>query len=1430
MALTKKHWEHIETKCPPGFAEELYTYNAPDLRSALGSNNPANISKVYAIMAGMKPTDDFLDSGAREGDLAIVIATRQKYKSCPSEAALEDATKEGHWMVVKHAMKKCNFCPNQSSVDIGERALPRPLPARNSSPRGVRLDQTSHKYITPVIDYRAGPVGYSLPNDRPTQLALRERNRFFYSLLSGKFKEIVLNDQELTLMIYNAVSKILFADIQEFRKPACKLYEGDLGLEEIIKPLVECIEWIVQEWPVDSKLFLLFIHEDFARLFTQLWYSPDGKERTLVTALLLSIIKRLESDQPASLDAFIHGLLQIMGRLLGTLSDNRYMTIRPVLEIFVLLRSCFAVSAIPCWFASQHLVPFLTNALVINYEAELSQFLLQMIDGSSDSMQIIEAFVKTRLQNVLESVEMISVNVISFILLNGLDLPESHYSMLATKLVDLAHTSSHHSTKVATITLLKSLLVYWAFELINPIASVLKSLAIWILDESLESTISPNLVDLWRKLSFGVIPVICVHKGMKEIRSLVNRVDAKIDHESSTKWDWADPQASIKARLQIYNEVLPAGEYHSRPSEVHALLNRRNFFFIKVITSESLARIIINDRELSALLYRALCNILFFKVEELNKTQGDRNTQPDVDDILIPAFHWIKEILFRWPAESAVYRALTSESFTNSLRKLLHSPQLSERALFTKHVHDALEGLVSREGNVSDYVSIVLVQLGLALQDSKKGDEVYGRPLKEVFRCYVESLKYANYPQVAQFVFEYLIPFMKSPFIKEHVTDVTALLNYVITRAPTNADLKRTVKRILELSWRSRSERVEEATVRIALSVALQPAISQGFNVDFLTKSWRLTRQTLHTKVLTTVVGSDFKLGRHLIVEICDWFLQERNENVIPKLAQLWQELTDTVIPLLGMSDNRHFIGCSSHIFTELEDRPQRIGQLIRYTTCMHSPPLVPDPVHPVDQGLSCFCSSYYASARSSAVQRFTWNYRDPAASVQALINIYSNVLPVHPRDGSDLETQSRLEAILERRLCFFRHAVSQANHTDVLQNNESVAEAFFQMLQTILFSNTVEFRKEVGQRKRSYENDISQVTAPVVELIRTMLRLWPHGPLTRRFCTSQFIIAASGLLQSPIRRERELIADMFVDFLTTLERDGSPMLTEYATSLLQQIGLVFYDASQHPEAATRRPLDYVFKLYELCRRHVAPKLLVGFMKNYLGPYMKSDAMLDFPDEVFGLLVGTIGSKHQNGDEDEIEEHIRGAWEDEIEIGGQDTRECENGIETLACGMEQHSSDILDFLLTLTMLHPAEEQENLMFMILASVVKTCAVADCHFQKFITSSFKLARFTKHASTTIMVLDHLFNKFPTTRPNPMTIQRGSFAVFLDGFISYILRQDPTSNLFFALGNAWREMDQNGAISLAQQYHHSADSPLGERIDEVNNKLREHPPSSE
>jgi hypothetical protein len=189
----------------------------------------------------------------------------------------------------------------------------------------------------------------------------------------------------------------------------------------------------------------------------------------------------------------------------------------------------------------------------------------------------------------------------------------------------------------------------------------------------------------------------------------------------------------------------------------------------------------------------------------------------------------------------------------------------------------------------------------------------------------VEGLKHASYPQEAQFAFEYLIPFMKSPFIGNHVTDVTTLLKHVTIRAPTTMELKRIVKRILELSWRSRSERVEEATVRIALSVARQPDISQNYNVNFLTKACRLIQQTTHTKTklltlsyfeqtLTTVVGSDSKLGRHLVVEICDWFLQETNENVVPKLAKLWRELTDTVIPLLGMSDNRHVIEANTKL------------------------------------------------------------------------------------------------------------------------------------------------------------------------------------------------------------------------------------------------------------------------------------------------------------------------------------------------------------------------------------------------------------------------------------------------------------------------------------------------------------------------------------
>jgi hypothetical protein len=372
--------------------------------------------------------------------------------------------------------------------------------------------------------------GYSLSTHRKTQQALHERNRFFCSLLNGEFKEIVINDPEVTLMTYNVIVRLLLADMDEFYKPASKMFEGDLVLEEIARPLIAWIEWIADEWAVESEMFLLFIHEDSVSKIMKLWYSPEEKERMLVTKLLLSILRRLEVDQPAKLDTFLHKLLQIMGQMLTISSRNVYLAVRPVPEIFVLLRSCLDISVIPSWFASQHLAPFANNVLVLDYEAEFSQSLLHIIYHSNDQTQIIEALVETRLQNDLESVEMAAVNVIISILSN-LYFSEFCYSILATKLVTLAHVSSHQFTKLTIIAFLGNILADWLFDLAKPLSDVLKSLAIWILDESLESTVLLRLVDLWEKLSFGVIPVLCVRDDMEEICLLVGKVNGKLNNE-----------------------------------------------------------------------------------------------------------------------------------------------------------------------------------------------------------------------------------------------------------------------------------------------------------------------------------------------------------------------------------------------------------------------------------------------------------------------------------------------------------------------------------------------------------------------------------------------------------------------------------------------------------------------------------------------------------------------------------------------------------------------------------------------------------------------------------------------------------------------------------------------------------------------------------
>jgi hypothetical protein len=270
----------------------------------------------------------------------------------------------------------------------------------------------------------------------------------------------------------------------------------------------------------------------------------------------------------------------------------------------------------------------------------------------------------------------------------------------------------------------------------------------------------------------------------------------------------------------------------------------------------------------------------------------------------------------------------------------------------------------------------------------------------------------------------------------------------------------------------------------------------------------------------------------------------------------------------------------------------------------------------------------YEQHASSQAIvdrelEGFEWNEQNITASILSVIAIYDNVLPICPADPENSDQKATLNKLLEGRRHLFRAAIEEKWLSTILESNPYVAYGFFEMLCKILFSNLSEFEKELG-RNAKVAQDVNEVIIPIMAIVNTVIGSWPHSRLAQHFCTSKFVVQASQLLQSPIEEERTLVTDMFCKSLQSLKTHAKFILQEYAETVLQQVGLALYDAGENPGEISRRPLKHAFELYNCCKDHVAPPLLMKFVRNYVVPFLRKLHCVDFQANATSLLITTI--------------------------------------------------------------------------------------------------------------------------------------------------------------------------------------------------------------
>ncbi|PJF18325.1 hypothetical protein PSACC_01869 [Paramicrosporidium saccamoebae] len=354
------------------------------------------------------------------------------------------------------------------------------------------------------------------------------------------------------------------------------------------------------------------------------------------------------------------------------------------------------------------------------------------------------------------------------------------------------------------------------------------------------------------------------------------------------------------------------------------------------------------------------------------------------------------------------------------------------------------------------------------------------------------------------------------------------------------------------------------------------------------------------------------------------------------------------------------------------------------------------------------------------------------------------------------------IDSYLKGRGHLFRAAVEEAWLSEVLKSHRFVAYKFFEMLCTILFSDLLEFEKGWDGGVQSTQ-DVDKVINPITSIVNTAMESWPDSYLTKHFCTPSFVVDAAKLLQSPIQEERALVTEMLCrslksleehersplkESVESLEKHEKPLLEEYAETVLRQIGMALYDATEFPGEISKRPLKHSFDLYNCCKARVAPSLLVKFVKTYLIPFLRKLHWVEFQASVTTLLIMTLNHLHRVAND------------------------CYSLRHTNA-NLECHT-----------------------FMVIGLVVAKSITKDGYREKFIISTALLTFQTK-----VTILSVFKDYYPKASPSISAMRLPSYSVFFTGFVDWILNEDlADSRVHKSVYNCWKEMIDTQTVNIA------------------------------
>jgi hypothetical protein len=180
---------------------------------------------------------------------------------------------------------------------------------------------------------------------------------------------------------------------------------------------------------------------------------------------------------------------------------------------------------------------------------------------------------------------------------------------------------------------------------------------------------------------------------------------------------------NISHSLTAYGIVLPTD------SRSIGLIDQRNQYLEQLLRIEK----VFADTVLAMLLYQAVTNILFAKIDELNTRAWNGEKDAGVERNTLPMLSMVQSLLYSAPHKSQLFCALTSPKFASDLAKLGNSPIAKERFSVNNTLRVfqfVLDGVDKKKSRTFFLAALNVIEGRLSIQSRKDYSERYDDLLK----------------------------------------------------------------------------------------------------------------------------------------------------------------------------------------------------------------------------------------------------------------------------------------------------------------------------------------------------------------------------------------------------------------------------------------------------------------------------------------------------------------------------------------------------------------------------------------------------------------------------------------------------------------------------------------------------------------------------